>query len=652
MAFSGTLQSVNAPYTILHTNETYPMHTGVLHRGEPMWVISDTPIVFDHSKIVVVPTRITANKITFQCSLPMVQSVNNGRLQITVHNLTSTITANAMLEKVPSGRRVATLTVDNLTSSTEYRLYYTVRVHSSEELTVLKHIPLKTVRTSALEIEFLPPTALTITNGEYSFRVRSNHDSLPDLVSEVTVSPFGRFSNLKMLREASGDVFSVNGSLSELHHKTSVQFSVWANDCQYKDPSTRYKCLTCVEELVLEGKTGFEDIVCWSKTNYTQGVTCHTELYHEDVLIQSDESCNGFRQVYSGLNPNEVYDLRAWATDEFGQHSARSVLTLCTRAYEITHVKADFQHPEVLTFGSKPRHVRFVANATFERISVLFKTSDGTLVFNWNDVPFTRNDIFYEIDGNVLELTCEEVLHDVAGELELIIQGTPSSGTAHEISTKLLFDFDNDRSPPYGEVQLRTIACACTYASFGFTAYVNLKRVPNEYAFTIELESPSINYKPIDARSMQLHKRIDFQQLLPDTPYTTKVNVTTLSTRSTRDMHPTSFRTLVDPEFVVVHFLVDSTFPCTAIFEGTNRARVVIRLSSHQTHLVKRGCVVQLCIKPGRTVLLHTSKQNHYVVSMKDGVHKKVAKCVFYGVQYDEESHIVTEPLLSEQISY
>jgi hypothetical protein len=98
--------------------------------------------------------------------------------------------------------------------------------------------------------------------------------------------------------------------------------------------------------------------------------------------------------------------------------------------------------------------------------------------------------------------------------------------------------------------------------------------------------------------------------------------------------------------------MVRSSFTCTAIFEGMNRSRVVVRLNASQTYMVKRGSVIQLNCKPGKTVLLHTtSKYNHYILTMSDGTHPKLTQCVFSGLVYETQK-AVAEQLMSNVISY
>lgn len=649
MSMSDTLQHVNAPYTIIRANETYPLNTGVIYRNEPMWVVRDDSIVFDCLKATIIPTKITANEINFKCNIPVVQNFGREELKIVIHDIHRSVIAEAPLRLKPYGRFVASVLLKSLSNATEYKLFYTIQLKSMDD-PILKNIPIKPVRTLPLDIVFLPPSTHVVTNGEFSFNIRSNHDDLAEIIKDVSVSPFGKLTSITIHRGLGEGVFKVSGRLSELHHKTSIRFTIVTSGDRFVDDST-YKCLTCVESLEIDFKSGFEEITCWSRTNYTQQVKYFVELYLDDHLIESIES-QKLSHTFESLNPDAFYNVRAWVEDDFGQVSTQFVGTIHTRACKITHTNIQFSHPTILSFGSKATRIHFTANAIFDTVSLCFKTTDGIVIFHWHNVPFTRNDTIYLLDVQSIELTCENILVDCACDTELYIQGTTMSGKMVEQTTKTRFTFDNDRTPPCGDIVLREIACASLYASFVFTAFIDHKRVPSTYTFTATLESPAINYKPTNARDVALNERFDFQPLLPDTPYNIRVRVTTVATESECDMYPLSFRTLVDQEYIVVHCNIQSTFTCTATFESRNSERMVVRLSGVKTYIVKRGGVVQLNFKPGKSLLLHTSSNNnHYVLSMRDGIHKKQTRCVFEGVQYEDDK-LIYNPLMAETISF
>jgi hypothetical protein len=632
---SGRLQNVNNPYDIVYSDRMFHIGDGVLYKNKPMWVVSNTTLDLTIAKIAMIPKTRHANVIVYECTLPFSNNTTNAKLSVIIFDMKRVVCESSSFEyNLASKRSVATVALENLTSGTEHQFYYSI-VENSD--VIFRNIQLPKVKTPSLTLDFLTPGHTVAIDKAVSFSIRVNHTQLSKKCTQVSVSPTGELSDWSIT--PNGDTYVIHGTLTKLHHKSIISPVIRINDATFYDQRIRYKCLSCVEDIVMSHSVGFEEIHTQCKTVYTQPVTCFSQLVHNDVIIQNVRSDQSLDVTFRNVSPDTIYHVHSWVTDEFGQTSRVSIDTLHTQTYDIRNIQIQFTHRDTLVFGASMKRMKFTLNCAFKELDVVFISQKGDVIFEWKNVQFNKNDIFYEVTDERIRLTIDNVLFDEPGPMTLCVRGISPTGFVAELATNKVYCFNNDRTPPSGMVEMRMITCASTFASIVVTGYNDMKNLDFEYNFWITSCEARCGAQfdalsPVDVRTKP---RIDFQDLVPDTPYAIVVKVETIATGSVALFRSLVFQTIPDSEFVMLHCVPTSTHVCSGIFESLNRKRVVVKLKTKQSYMVKRNSVIQLNYKNGGSTLLHTSTANHYLLVLCDGTHYNITKYTYHGFSYDND---------------
>jgi hypothetical protein len=637
---SGRLQCVNNPYEIITIpDKVFNVGDGTLYKNQPMWVVSETTTDLQISKIATLPVKKYANQIVYKCTLP-VSFKNNENMYIRIYDIKNKkYETSSFLFNSTSRRFVANVIMNNLKHGTDYDFYYSILESNN---IIFKNIKLQTITTPQLTLEFLTPGHTVSANTEISFSVRVNHTKLCERFTKVSISPHGELINWTLTPV--GDIYVIRGKLSQLHHKSTIHPVVQIHDVIFYDQTIRYKCLSCVEDIVMCHSVGFEYIHMESKTVYTQPVTCFIQLISNDKVIQNSKSEKLIDVTFHELSQDTIYQVHTWVTDEFSQTSKLSVHTIQTKKYNIRNVHIQFTHRDTLVFGSFMKSLKFVINDEFKQIDIVFKSNNDEDVFIWKNVEFNKNDMFYEVSDGNIRLAIDNVIIDELGPLMLYVRGISSSGKNVDLSTNKVYTFDNDRTPPNVSIDMRILTCASKFTSILVKGYTDKKNIDFDYKFWITtcearcvVDGDSGLFDALTPVDVRVKPRIDFQDLIPDTPYAIVVKVETVATGSLFVFRSLFFQTIPDPEFVMLHCIPTSTHICSAIIESLHRKRVVINLNVKHSYMVKRNSVIQLIFKNGGSMLLHTSKENHYLLTLSDGSHFNITKYTYNGFSYDTD---------------
>lgn len=632
---SGRLQNVNNPYDIVYSDRMFHIGDGVLYKNKPMWVVSNTTLDLTIERIAMIPKARHANVITYECTLPLSVKKTNAKLSVIIFDMKRVVCESSPFEyNVASQRSVATVALENLTPGTDHQFYYSIIENSD---VIFRNIQLPKVKTPSLTLEFLTPGQTVAIDTAISFSIRVNHTKLNKKCAQVSVSPTGELIDWSIT--PNGDTYVIHGTLTKLHHKSIISPVIHINDATFYDQRIRYKCLSCVEDIVMIHSVGFEEIHTQCKTVYSQPVTCFAQLVHNDAIIQSEKSDQSIDVTFRNVSPDTIYHVHSWVTDEFGQTSRVSIDTLRTQTYEMRHIQIQFTHRDTLVFGAFMKRMKFTLNYAFKELDVVFVSQKGDVIFEWKNVQFNKNDIFYEVTDERIRLTIDNVVFDEPGPMTICVRGISPTGFVAELATNKVYCFNNDRTPPSGTVAMRMITCASTFASIVVTGYNDVKNLDFEYRFWItsceaQRGAQFDALAPVDVRAKP---RIDFQDLVPDTPYAIVVKVETIATGSVSLFRSLVFQTMPDSEFVMLHCVPTATHVCSGIFESLNRKRVVVKLNTKQSYMVKRNSVIQLNYKNGGSTLLHTSTANHYLLVLCDGTHFNITKYTYHGFSYDND---------------
>ena len=598
----GILQLVNKPYSTIKTDVLESDEKTGWYKGRPVWVLKDRgqPVTsWEHHSVCV--SQRSATTIAFACRLSDLLPIDG--FTIVFHDL------GDFKRSFSITHRSCTCVLRDLRPGTTYNLYYDVYACDAE---MKKNIPLSTASTMTRFLEVELTSATVVTNGSVMrYNVITNdpdfHEREVGLELQQTQQ---RVMRTTLLREKRG-LFTCaleSHPLESLRHK-DFSFPVLTLQGERISPSQNVLALTHVEECHVHCETTLHTVQVQCKTVYSQAVRCTIELVRNDVILETVVTQSTFNHTFDKLTSDTIYDVRIQVCDTMNQTSFAYV-SEATKKYFVNSFVVTQSSRGLVSFGSVFEQARFVTNMEdLTCLDIELRTDDDTVLVSWNDVEFERTGLFVRAKGR-FELTVDNIRIEKSTTASIYASLT-GNGETLRFQTPVTCDFEFDLSEPDGEPDLRTITAHQSNASIQLVGYEDFKTgFPFEYSFHLECVGP--DNQSFGSKHVDLKQCVEFNALLPDTPYKTACHVTSVATGARTTFETHRFRTLVDADYVTVHVACEFDSPWEIVFETTHGQRLAFVVKrDDRCYRVRRNSTIKLN-GPTDTHFLSTSNASHY----------------------------------------